>query len=102
MSRRLIKSGSSFESQAGYSRAVVDGDLVFVSGTTGFDYARMSIEDDLAAQAHQTFRNISAALAAAGAALADVVRVSYFVTEAGTWDVLAPIMKQYLGNAGPA
>ena len=74
MTRRLISSGSTFESQIGYSRAVVDGDWVFVSGTTGFDYTDMTISDDVAAQADQTLRNIGAALAEAGASFVDVVR----------------------------
>ena len=77
--RRLISSGSPFEAEAGYSRAVVDGEWIFVAGTTGFDYARMTIAEDPAEQAHQAFRNIEQALAEAGAALADVVRVRYYV-----------------------
>ncbi len=72
---RTISSGSSFETLAGYSRALVDGDYVHVSGTTGFDYAAMTIEDDVVAQAEQCFANIAAALAQASASLADVVRV---------------------------
>ena len=79
MSRQLISSGSSFEKTNGYSRAVVDGEWVFVSGTTGFDYAKMSISDDLAEQVHQTFRNIEAALKQAGVSLAHVVRANYIV-----------------------
>ena len=77
--RRLISSGSEFETQGGYSRAVVDGEWVFVAGTTGFDYAAMTIADDPAEQTRQTFRNIERALAEAGANLADVVRVRYYV-----------------------
>ena len=73
--RRLISSGSRFEAAAGYSRAVVDGDWIFVAGTTGFDYAQMTIVDDPAEQARQALRNIEAALAEAGATLADIVRV---------------------------
>jgi enamine deaminase RidA (YjgF/YER057c/UK114 family) len=75
--RRLISSGSRFEAEAGYSRAVVDGDWIFVAGTTGFDYAQMTIVDDPAEQARQAFRNIEKALAEAGARLGDVVRVKY-------------------------
>ena len=77
--RRLISSGSTFEALAGYSRAVVDGDDVFVSGTTGFDYARMRIDEDPLAQVHQCFRNIERALAEAGCTLDDVVRVRYLL-----------------------
>ena len=77
--RRLISSGSSFESQIGYSRAVVDGEWVFVSGTTGFDYETMTIADDVVAQTEQCLRNIVHALQQAGASLSDVVRVTYIV-----------------------
>ena len=79
--RQLISSGSPFEAEAGYSRAVVDGEWIFVAGTTGFDYAAMTIADDPAEQARQTFRNITAALAEAGAGLADIVRVRYYVPD---------------------
>ena len=77
--RRLISSGSRFEDEIGYSRAVVDGDHVWVSGTTGYDYAAMTIAEDVVAQADQAFRNIAAALAEAGASLDDVVRVLFIV-----------------------
>ena len=77
MTRRLISSGSTFEEQIGYSRAVVAGDWVFVSGTTGFDYSTMSIADDLLQQTEQCLKNIQAALHEAGASLRDVVRVNY-------------------------
>ena len=79
--RRLISSGSPFEAAAGYSRAVIDGDWVFVAGTTGFDYAQMTIAEDPAEQARQAFRNIEKALAEAGASLADVVRVRYYLPD---------------------
>ena len=85
--RRLISSGSPFEEQIAYSRAVVDGDWIFVSGTTGFDYATMRIADDIAEQAEQCLRNIDAALREAGATLADVVRVLYIVPQGGEWYV---------------
>src|SRR4029453_11009583 len=75
MPRRLISSGSTFEKSIGYSRAVVDGEWVFVSGTTGFDYSTMTIQDDAVAQCEQAFKNIAAALKEAGASFADVVRV---------------------------
>lgn len=101
MERRLISSGSTFEKVAGYSRAVVDGDWVFVSGTTGFDYAAMTIADDVVAQTHQCFRNIQAALAEAGASLADVVRARYYLTDAAYFAAVAPIFGQYFGAVRP-
>ncbi len=100
--RRLISSGSSFEAVAGYSRAVVDGPDVFVSGTTGFDYARMTIDDDPLAQAHQCFRNIAQALGEAGCTLDDVVRVHYLLTDAALFGTLAPVFGEYFARARPA
>lgn len=100
--RRLISSGSTFEAEIGYSRAVVDGDWVFVSGTTGFDYAAMTISDDVAAQADQCFRNIQAALAQAGASLSDVVRVTYLLPDAADFPKTWPVLKTYLGEVRPA
>ena len=100
--RRLISSGSSFEQVAGYSRAVVDGDYVHVAGTTGFDYATMTIAADPVAQTHQCFRNIAAALEQAGCALDDVVRVHYYLTEAALFETVAPIFGQYFARARPA
>ena len=100
--RRLISSGSSFEAVAGYSRAVVDGSDVFVSGTTGFDYARMTIDDDPLAQAHQCFRNIAQALGEAGCTLDDVVRVHYLLTDASLFGTLAPVFGEYFARARPA
>jgi enamine deaminase RidA (YjgF/YER057c/UK114 family) len=88
MPRRLISSGSSFEREFGYSRAVVDGDWVFVSGTTGFDYARMTISEDPVEQTEQCMRNIEAALAEAGATLEDTVRVRIFVDRIETFDAV--------------
>ena len=102
MTRRLISSGSAFEKVAGYSRAVVDGEWVFVAGTTGFDYAAMSISSDLEEQVHQTFRNVAAALKQAGAGLADVVRVNYIIPRAKDWAEIAPILGQYFGDIRPA
>lgn len=84
MTRRLISSGSVFEAEIGYSRAVVDGDWVFVSGTTGFNYADMAISDDVALQAEQALANIGIALAEAGAAFTDVVRVRYILPDVAT------------------
>jgi len=100
--RRRISSGSSFEAVAGYSRAVVDGDYVHVSGTTGFDYAAMTIEHDVIAQTHQCFRNVGAALTEAGCTLDDVIRVHYYLTDAASFEYLAPIFGQYFVNARPA
>ena len=100
--RRLISSGSAFEKVAGYSRAVVDDGWIFVAGTTGFDYARMAISDDVAEQVHQTFRNIASALDQAGASLADVVRANYVVADVADWPVIAPILGQYFGDIRPA
>jgi enamine deaminase RidA (YjgF/YER057c/UK114 family) len=100
--RRLISSGSSFEAEAGYSRAVVDGEWVFVAGTTGFDYGRMTIAEDPAEQARQAFRNIEKALVDAGASLADVVRVKYFVPDAADWPAIVPILGEVFGAIRPA
>jgi reactive intermediate/imine deaminase len=102
MARRLISSGSAFEKLAGYSRAVVDGEWIFVSGTTGFDYSTMTIAEDLAEQVHQCFRNIQAALQEADSSLDDVVRVHYYLTDQRYFDQAAPIFGQYLGKARPA
>src|SRR5581483_740629 len=102
MTRRLISSGSPFEKTAGYSRAVLDGEWVFVSGTTGFDYAAMSISPNLAEQVHQAFRNIAAALEQAGVGLADVVRANYIVPDAKDWPEIAPMLGHYFGEIRPA
>lgn len=102
MARQRISSGSSFEAIGGYSRAVVDGDTVFVAGTTGFDYATMRIDEDPLAQCHQCFRNIAAALAEAGCTLDEVVRVRYYLTEVALFDRLAPVFGQYFARARPA
>jgi len=100
--RRLISSGSRFEEQIGYSRAVVIGDDIWVSGTTGYDYTTMTIAPDVVAQADQTFRNIAAALGQAGATLDDVVRVLFIVPNRADWDPCWPVLKRYLGRAKPA
>lgn len=102
MSRRFISSGSSFEKLAGYSRAVVDGDWVFVSGTTGYDYSRMRIEADVEKQTRQVFANLQAALAQAGCTLDDVVRVHYYLTDQADFARLAPIFGEYFAKARPA
>jgi enamine deaminase RidA (YjgF/YER057c/UK114 family) len=100
--RQLISSGSPFEQRIGYSRAVVDGDWVFVSGTTGFDYATMTIAGDVASQAEQCFKNIAAALAQAGASLADVVRVRYLLTRREDFEPIWPVLQAYFGEVRPA
>jgi enamine deaminase RidA (YjgF/YER057c/UK114 family) len=102
MARKLISSGSAFEKTAGYSRAVVDGEWVFVFGTTGFDYGKMAISDELQEQVHQTFRNIAAALEQAGASLKDVVRANYIVPRAEDWPKIMPILGRYFGEIRPA
>jgi enamine deaminase RidA (YjgF/YER057c/UK114 family) len=102
MRRRLISSGSSYERTAGYSRAVVDGEWVFVSGTTGMDYKAMTIESDVVAQARQTFKNIGAALTEAGASFAAVVRVRYYFTDAADWPKVAPVLGEVFGEVRPA
>ena len=102
MARRLVSSGSNFERTVGYSRAVVDGDWIFVSGTTGFDYKTMTIEGDAAAQTRQTLKNVAAALAEAGSSLADVVRVRYYLTDAADWPTLAPVFGEIFGEVRPA
>jgi len=102
MTRKLVSSGSSFEAEVGYSRAVVDGDWVFVSGTTGFDYATMTLADDVVAQCRQAMRNIAAALAQADASMADVVRVTYILPRREDFEPCWPVLKEYLGNVRPA
>ncbi len=102
MARKLISSGSSFEALAGYSRAVVDGDFVFVAGTTGFDYKAGSISPDVAEQTRQCFRNIQAALAQADASLADVVRVVVYLARREDFAVVAPIFGEHLKDIRPA
>ena len=102
MSRKLISSGSTFEEQIGYSRAVVEGDWVFVSGTTGFDYQAMSISDDLVEQTDQCLKNIEAALKQAGASLKDVVRVTYVLPNAADFQKCWPVLRRYFGEIRPA
>lgn len=100
--RQLISSGSEFERRIGYSRAVVDGEWIFVSGTTGFDYATMTISDDVVAQTDQCFKNIAAALEKAGASLADVVRVHYLITRREDFEPIWPVLQKYFGDVRPA
>lgn len=100
--RRLISSGSSFESEIGYSRAVVDGDWIFISGTTGFDYKTMTISGDVVAQAEQCLRNIDAALAEAGANASDIVRVRYILPQVEDFQPCWPVLRGYFGEIRPA
>lgn len=99
--KRLISSGSSFESEIGYSRAVVVGDQIFVSGTTGFDYATMSIAPDIESQTNQCLKNIQSALKHAGSSMLDIVRVHYILTDPAEFPKTWPILKQYLGESRP-
>jgi len=100
--RQLISSGSTFERDIGYSRAVVDGDWVFVSGTTGFDYSTMTIAEGILEQTEQCFRNIEQALQQAGSTLADVVRVIYVVPVASEFEQCWPVLRRYFGDVRPA
>jgi|SRR5689334_6797173 enamine deaminase RidA (YjgF/YER057c/UK114 family) len=102
MQRKLISSGSTFETEIGYSRAVVQGDWIFVSGTTGFDYATMTISERIDEQCEQCLKNIEAALVEAGASLKDVVRVHYIVPRAEDFSKCWPILRKYFGEVRPA
>ncbi len=102
MSRRLISSGSTFEKEIGYSRAVVDGEWIFVSGTTGFDYETMSIKDGLPEQTEQCLRNIESALGQAGATLREVVRVLYILPKGDEFPKCWPVLRKYFANIRPA
>jgi enamine deaminase RidA (YjgF/YER057c/UK114 family) len=102
MSRRLISTGSPFEKTAGYSRAVIDGDFAFVSGTTGFDYATMTMPADVTGQTRNCFKTIEGALKDGGFALADVVRATYYVTDAGDADAVFAVCGEKLGDIRPA
>lgn len=102
MNRKLISSGSTFETQIGYSRAVVAGDWVFVSGTTGFDYNTMEISDDVVVQTDQCLKNIASALTQAGSSLQDVVRVTYVLPDGADFEVCWPVLRQYFGEIRPA
>ncbi len=102
MQRQHISSGSPFEAQIGYSRAVVAGDWVFVSGTTGFDYATMSIPDGIVAQTEQCLKNIESALREAGSSLRDVVRVTYVLPDGSQFEQCWPVLRKYFGEVRPA
>jgi enamine deaminase RidA (YjgF/YER057c/UK114 family) len=102
MAKRLISSGSTFEEQIGYSRAVVVGDWVFVSGTTGYDYQTMSISDDLLEQTEQCLKNIESALQQAGSSIKDVVRVTYVLPDGADFETCWPVLRKYFGDVRPA
>lgn len=102
MTRQLISSGSLFEEEIGYSRVVVEGNWIFVSGTTGFDYSTMTISDDLLEQAEQCFKNIEAALRQAGSSLQDIVQVMYVLPNTADFESCWPVFRKYLGKVRPA
>ncbi len=102
MPRRLISSGSAFEKVAGYSRAVVDGDFCFVAGTTGYDYTTMTLPADVTSQTRNCFKTIEGALNEAGFAMADIVRATYYITDANDADTVFPLFGEYLGDIRPA
>ncbi len=102
MTRRLISTGSPFEKTAGYSRAVIEGDFAFVAGTTGYDYATMIMPADITSQARNCFRTIEAALAEGGFAMTDIVRATYYITDAKEADTLLAVCGEVLGSIRPA
>jgi enamine deaminase RidA (YjgF/YER057c/UK114 family) len=102
MSRRLISTGSPFEKTAGYSRAVIDGDFAFVAGTTGYDYATMTMPADVTSQTRNCFKTIEAALRDGGFAVTDIVRAVYYVTSAGDADAVLAVCGEKLGDIRPA
>lgn len=99
---KRISSGSTFEHDMAYSRAIMDGDWIFVSGTTGFDYKSMTISGDVGEQTEQCFKNIAWALEQAGASLKNVVRVRYILPDAADFPKCWPAMRKYLGDIRPA
>jgi enamine deaminase RidA (YjgF/YER057c/UK114 family) len=102
MSRRLISTGSPFEKAAGYSRAVIEGDFAFVAGTTGYDYANMTIPADVTAQARNCFKTVEAALKEGGFAMTDIVRATYYITDSSDADALFAVFGEVLGEIRPA
>jgi enamine deaminase RidA (YjgF/YER057c/UK114 family) len=100
--RRLISSGSPFEAQIAYSRAVVAGPWVFMSGTTGFDYKSMTIADNVVEQTEQCFRNVAGVLEQAGVSFADVVHITYLVTRREDFEPIWPVLQRHLGEVRPA
>jgi enamine deaminase RidA (YjgF/YER057c/UK114 family) len=102
MNKTLISSGSDFEKKIGYSRAVVVGQMIFVSGTTGYDYSSMTISDDIIQQTEQALKNIESALVQANSSLKDIVRVNYILPNAAEFELCWPILRKYLGESRPA
>ncbi|MGJ8743138.1 RidA family protein [Polaribacter sp.] len=102
MARKLISSGSSFEKEMGYSRAVVQGDWVFVSGTTGFNYEDMTIAFDVVNQTEQCLKNIEGVLEQAGSSMSKIVRITYILPDASEFEQCWPVLKKYLGEVRPA
>ncbi|MDP1582947.1 MAG: RidA family protein [Bradyrhizobium sp.] len=102
MPRRLISTGSPFEKAAGYSRAVIDGDFAFVAGTTGYDYATMTMPPDVTSQSRNCFRTIEAALQEGGFAMADIVRATYYLTDVGDAEAHLAVCGEVFGDIRPA
>jgi enamine deaminase RidA (YjgF/YER057c/UK114 family) len=102
MSRQLISSGSEFESKTGYSRAVVDGNFVFVSGTTGYDYTTMTISESVIEQADQCLKNIEQVLKSAGSDLSGIVRIRYILPNKADFEPCWPVFQKYLSSVLPA
>ena len=102
MSRKLISSNSEFESKYGYSRAVLDGNFVFVSGTTGYNYQNMTISDSVVEQADQCFINIQQALKEAGSSVEDIVRINYILPNRDDFESCSPVLEKWLGAVRPA
>jgi len=102
MKRKLISSGSTFEEKIGYSRAVVQGNWVFMSGTTGYDYKTMTISDDIVEQTEQCLKNIKNTIEEAGAHMSDIVRVTYILPKVDEFEKCWPILKKYFGHIKPS
>jgi len=102
MSRRLISTGSPFEKTAGYSRAVIDGDFAFVAGTTGYDYATMTMPADVTSQTRNCFKTVEAALKDGGFALADIVRATYYIVDTADADAVLSVCGEWLSDVRPA
>lgn len=102
MTRRVISTGSRFEAQIGYARAVVDGGLVYISGTTGFDYETMTLSDDVVEQAEQCFKTIGTILMEAGSSFEQIVRIRYMLPDREDFEPCWPVFKRYLDQVRPA
>ncbi|RED44919.1 RidA family protein [Seonamhaeicola aphaedonensis] len=102
MTKKLISSGSTFETQIGYSRAVIQDNWIFVSGTTGYNYKIMFISEDVVQQAEQCLINIKSTLEKAQASMSDIVRVTYILPNPSDFELCWPVFKKYLGHVKPA